>query len=76
MLEQPCSEYVGCHLGEDSALLGVLFARGVVVVTTVGAVAAADAGVARVTCKTGISWTVLERKIYFAEGFLVRLVPK
>lgn len=48
MLEQPRSENVGGYFREDSAFLGVLFTRGIVVVAAVGAVAAADAGVARV----------------------------
>ena len=48
MLEEPRPQDVGCHLGEDAALLGVLLGGGVVVVAAVGSVAAADAGVARV----------------------------
>lgn len=48
MLEEPRPEDVGGHFGEDAALLLVLFAVGVVVVLA-GAVAGADARVARVT---------------------------
>lgn len=48
MLEEPRPEDVGGHFGEDAALLLVLFAVGIVVVLA-GAVAGADARVARVT---------------------------
>ena len=51
MLKQPGSEDICRYFGKDSALLGILFARRVVVVAVVGAVAAADARVARITCK-------------------------
>ena len=50
MLEQPRSENIGCYFWEDSPLLGVLLAGWVVVVAAVRAVAAADAGVAGITC--------------------------
>ena len=51
VLEQPGSEDVCGHLGEDPSLLGVLFAARIVVVAAVGAVAAPYAGVAGVTWK-------------------------
>ena len=51
MLKQPGSEDICRYFWEDSALLRVLFARGVVVVAVVCAVPAAYAGVACVTCK-------------------------
>ena len=56
MLEQPCSENVGGHFGKDASFFGILFAGGVVVVAAVGAVAAADAGVARV------AWNVVKKR--------------
>ena len=49
VLEEPRPEDVGGHFGEDAAFLLVLFAVGIVVVLA-GAVSAADAGVAGVTC--------------------------
>lgn len=49
MLEEPGAQDVGGHLGEDAALLLVLFAVGVVVLLA-SALAGADTGVAGVTC--------------------------
>jgi len=51
MLEQPRSQNVGGHFREDAALLLVLFAVGVFVVFA-RSVAAADTGVAGVSCAT------------------------
>ena len=55
MLKKPGSEDICRDFGEDAALLGVLFARRVVVVAVVGAVAAAHARVA------GVTWNETER---------------
>ena len=51
MLKQPGSKDICRYFGKDSSLLGILFARGVVVVAVVGAVPAPDARVTRITCK-------------------------
>ena len=58
MLEQPCSKDVCGHFRKDAPFFGILFARRVVVVAAVGAVAAADAGVARVAWKNVVQSVV------------------
>ena len=60
MLEKPCSEDVCRDFGEDSSLFRVLFTRGIVVITSVGPVAAPYTRV------TGITWK-METKILISE---------
>lgn len=50
MLKQPRSQYVCCYFWENATFLLVLFAARVVVLLP-GALAAAYAGVAGITCK-------------------------
>ena len=54
MLKEPRSQDICCYFRKDASLLGVLFAGGVVVVAAVGAVAAANASVARITYKNKV----------------------
>lgn len=49
MLKQPRSQYVCCYFWENATLLLVLFAARIVVLLA-GALAAAYAGVAGITC--------------------------
>ena len=68
MLKQPRSQDICCYFWEDAPLLGVLFTRRVVVITSVGAVAAAYTRVASVTWKQKKNKRHRVRRVFREEG--------